>query len=136
MKCTKSHCGGVTRNQQGRQFDLRQGEVRLGGGLCLFLARHTSNLFLVVLRDYFSEILPISARDSREANAHPTREDITPRAVDPQPNHFEIDFKGFAIGHDNVEFESFFRVERFIAANKCSSETDISELCFPSSSAL
>lgn len=113
-----------------------RGKVQLGGGLCLFLARLASNLFLVVLRDYFGEILPLSAGNSREANAHATRGHIIHRAVDPQPNHFEIDCKGFAIGHDNVEFGSLFRLERLIAANKCSSEIDIYELCFPGSTAL
>ncbi len=105
--------------------------MRFGAGLHFFLARLTSNLFLVVIRDYFGEILPVKARNSSEANAHATRGDITHRAVNSQPNYFEIDCKGFAIGDDNVEFGSFFQVERFIAANKGSSKTDFSELSFP-----
>lgn len=100
-------------------------------GTLTLLAGPTSNLSVVLIRDYSSKLLSFRACDSGKADAHPTWGDITYGAVDPQPDNFEIDFKSLSIGHDNIESRSFLRVEGFIAADKCSSKTYIFEHSFP-----
>lgn len=78
-------------------------------------------------------MLSLRTCNSGEADAHPTRKDIAYGAVDSQPNNLEIHLKGLSIGHDNIKLRPFFRVEGFIAADKGSPETYVSQLSFPSS---